>query len=167
MSRVFAQHYTALLISLLVAFAGAAPAGADAVGEAPAQETPVAAPAALTIQVSGLAQVNGNLFIALYDSADTWLGDETVLLRKVVIEDYRSGEFVEVPIDLPAGEYAMTVFYDEDDNGELNTSFIGMPKEPIALSNNATGKFGPPKYEDAAFEVGQEPVLQVIVMEEL
>ena len=127
----------------------------------------IAAAAPLTVQVSGLAEVTGHLFIAVYDSQDTWLGEETVLVRKVLIEENLNGELVEVPIEIAAGEYAMTVFYDEDGNGELNTNFIGMPKEPIALSNNATGKFGPPKYEDARFEVGAAPVVLSITMAEL
>ena len=161
---------TPLLSSLLISsvLAGAALAESPAVQETAAEEAAeAAAAAALTVQVSGLAEVSGHLFIALYDSKDTWLGEDTVLLRKVVIEEHRNGELVEVGFDLAAGQYAMTVFYDADDNGELNTNFIGMPKEPIALSNNATGKFGPPKYEDALFEIATEPVLQLINMEEL
>ncbi len=147
--------------------ASAETSDAEEASAAPAEEAAVSGAAPLTVQVSGLADVTGHLFIAVYDSEDTWLGEDTVLLRKVVIEENRNGELVEVPIDLDAGEYAMTVFYDEDDNGELNTNFIGMPKEPIALSNNATGKFGPPKYEDALFEVGTEPAIQSITMAEL
>ncbi len=156
-----------LVAGPLVASAAGAAEGADAAGNSAVEAPPVAAAAALTVQVSGLSEVSGHLFLAFYDSADTWLGEETVLLRKVLIEDHRNGELVEVPVDLPAGEYAMTVFYDEDDNGELNTNFIGMPKEPVALSNNATGKFGPPKYEDAMFVLGAEPALQAISMEAL
>jgi hypothetical protein len=48
----------------------------------------------------------------------------------------------------------MTVFYDRDDDGKLDTNFIGMPKEPIALSNNAKAKYGPPKFADAACQLG-------------
>jgi uncharacterized protein (DUF2141 family) len=42
-----------------------------------------------------------------------------------------------------------------------------MPKEPIALSNNAVAKFGPPKYADAVFTLGAEPMIQRISMKEL
>ncbi|NND67181.1 MAG: DUF2141 domain-containing protein [Halioglobus sp.] len=170
MIRVLSALQVAVLTGLLAALTGTAFAATGEEGQPASRGALAAAPAeapALTLQVSGLATVNGNLFIALYDSADTWLGEESVLLLKVAIEDHRNGDLVEVPIEVPAGEYAMTVFYDRDDNGELNTSFIGMPKEPIALSNNAAGKFGPPSYEDAVFEVGPEPVLQALHMEQL
>ena len=52
------------------------------------------------------------------------------------------------------------MFYDANNNGKLDTNFIGIPKEPVALSNNARPKFGPPKYKDAVFAVGAEPVIQ-------
>ncbi|MNT83012.1 hypothetical protein D3C72_2228260 [compost metagenome] len=43
------------------------------------------------------------------------------------------------------------VYHDENNNGKLDKNFIGMPKEPVACSNNAKGFMGPPKYEDAKF----------------
>ena len=64
-------------------------------------------------------------------------------------------------------EAPLSVFYDRNGNGELDTNFIGIPKEPIALSNNATGKFGPPKYEDAVFTLGLEPRVQEIRITEI
>jgi len=50
------------------------------------------------------------------------------------------------------GTYAVFVFHDEDNNKELKTNFIGMPKEGMGVSNNAKGHFGPPKYDDAKFD---------------
>ena len=61
---------------------------------------------------------------------------------------------------LPLGDYALSVFYDQDGDGKLKTNFIGMPKEPIALSNNAVAKFGPPEYDDAVFSLGAQPLIQ-------
>jgi uncharacterized protein (DUF2141 family) len=37
----------------------------------------------------------------------------------------------------------------------------------VALSNNARPKFGPPKYKDAVFTLGEEPLTQSISMEEI
>ena len=57
---------------------------------------------------------------------------------------------------LPAGEYAIRVMQDIDEDGKLKTNMIGMPKEPWGMSNNATGKFGPPTWEDARFALGPD-----------
>ena len=45
----------------------------------------------------------------------------------------------------------MSAFQDENGNGKLDTNFIGMPKEGVGASNDAAGKFGPPKFDDARF----------------
>jgi uncharacterized protein (DUF2141 family) len=54
---------------------------------------------------------------------------------------------------LPAGRFAVAVFHDENDNGELDTNLLGLPKEGYGFSRNATGSFGPARFADAAVEV--------------
>jgi uncharacterized protein (DUF2141 family) len=117
------------------------------------------------VELSGLQNASGNIYIAVYDSDDTWLGDEAVLQQKVVIADALDGEIVRAEFQLQPGEYAFSIFYDINNNGKLDTNFIGIPKEPVALSNNARPKFGPPKYKDAVFPLGAEPVIQRISIE--
>jgi uncharacterized protein (DUF2141 family) len=53
--------------------------------------------------------------------------------------------------DIAAGDYAVSVFHDENSNGKLDRNFIGMPKEGVGASNDAKGHFGPPKFNDAQF----------------
>ena len=121
----------------------------------------------LRVELTGLQQVDGDLYIAVYDSDDTWLGETTVLDQKVVIAEARDGELVSTELQLPPGEYALSIFYDSNANGELDTNFIGIPKEPVALSNNARPRFGPPKYKDAKFTLGSQPLTQRISMEKI
>ena len=121
----------------------------------------------LTVEISGLKDATGDVYIAVYNSDSTWLSDATVQSKKVTISDALDGDLVRTELQLPLGEYALSVFYDKDNDGELDTNFIGMPKEPIALSNNAVAKFGPPKYADAVFTLGAEPLIQRISMKEL
>ena len=119
------------------------------------------------LELSGLGEASGDLYIAVYDTEASWLGDDTYLDKKVAIADALEGDLVRTEVVLPPGEYAVSIFHDRNNNGELDTNFIGMPKEPIAMSNNARPKFGPPKYEDAVFSVGDEQVTQKIIMNEL
>jgi uncharacterized protein (DUF2141 family) len=90
-----------------------------------------------------------------------------VLNQKVDIADALDGDLVRTELLLPLGDYALSVFYDQDGDGELKTNFIGMPKEPIALSNNAVAKFGPPKYSDAVFSLGAQPIIQSLSIKAL
>jgi uncharacterized protein (DUF2141 family) len=59
--------------------------------------------------------------------------------------------------DLPAGVYAVKVFHDINSDSELNTSWIGWPKEPYGFSNDAPVNMGPPPYRLAAFQVKDGP----------
>ncbi len=126
-----------------------------------------AQPATVKIEINGLEEISGDLYLAVYDSSDAWLGDGVVLSQKIVIDEARNGDLVVAEFEVAQGNYAFTIFYDENTNGDLDTNFIGIPKEPIALSNNARAKFGPPKFDDAVFEVGSAPVLQRIDMTEI
>jgi len=101
----------------------------------------------------------------VYDSEDKWLGDEVLLTQKVAIAEALEGDLVLSELSLPAGNYAFSVFYDVNNNDKLDTNFIGIPKEPVAISNNARPSMGPPKYKDAVFAVGSEPVIQRIEIE--
>jgi uncharacterized protein (DUF2141 family) len=119
------------------------------------------------LEIDGLKDASGDIYIAVYDSDDNWLGDETVMQQKVVIGEALDGELVKAELQLPPGEYAFSIFYDVNANGELDTNFIGIPKEPVAISNNARPSFGPPSYEDAVFTLGADPVIQQIEIESI
>src|SRR5690625_2249513 len=53
---------------------------------------------------------------------------------------------------LPPGDYALLIYHDENRNGELDQNFVGIPREPIALSNNYLPK-GPPSLSRASISV--------------
>ncbi len=124
-------------------------------------------PSTILLEISGLQEAEGNLYIAVYDSEDTWLGENTVARQTLSIPDTRNGELVKTEILLPQGEYALSIYHDTNNNGELDTNFIGIPREPVALSNNARPRFGPPKYKNAVFSLGAEAVVQRIDMADL
>jgi uncharacterized protein (DUF2141 family) len=51
---------------------------------------------------------------------------------------------------IPAGEYAISCYHDENSNDHFDTNFLGLPREGYAVSNDVIGLFGP-KYPDARF----------------
>ena len=55
---------------------------------------------------------------------------------------------------IPEGVYAAQAYQDENSDGVINRNFFGIPLEGIGFSNNAAMRFGPPAFEDAAFQVG-------------
>lgn len=102
----------------------------------------------LTVTIEGAGPNSGQIFFSLFDSKETWM--EAPAVRQTAPVD-ENGRCVFITPGLPAGEYAASVFYDENMNGELDTGFLGIPKEKFGFSNNAKARMGPASYKDAKF----------------
>jgi len=62
---------------------------------------------------------------------------------------------------MPQGDYAISLFHDENANGKLDTVMM-IPKEGFGFSRDARVVFGPPRFAAAAFRVGSAPLSQHI-----
>lgn len=113
----------------------------------------------LTVDFKGMKSNNGSLFVALYNKEDSFL--KTPI--KATILKIENKKATATFNDLPAGVYAISAFHDENNNKKMDTNFIGIPKEPIGISNDATGFMGPPKYKDAKFNISKDIALTIIV----
>jgi uncharacterized protein (DUF2141 family) len=111
----------------------------------------------LTIVVDGVEELKGKILVAVYDSAG--------FLRKPVYYGIAKADKEEVTIVIDsiatAGEYAVSIFHDENDNFKLDTGQFGIPVEKTGFSNNAKGKNGPPKFEDCAIKVKESSVIYI------
>ena len=125
------------------------------VGQAYAQSPPK-----LIIELSNLKSDAGKIMIAAYDQADHFLGEKAVAVMKVPVRDLVDNR---IAFDgLTFGQYALSIFHDENDNGELDTNIFKIPKEPFGFSNDAKGRFGPPKFQAASFRFdSNQQVIQV------
>lgn len=115
----------------------------------------------ISVDVSEINSDRGALVVQVYDSKDTWLSDNTVLSKRYELQSGDSGKTVSIPIELEAGNYAVSVYHDENDNKKLDANFIGIPKEPVGLSNDHRPKFGPPQYKKAEIEVNEGTVISI------
>jgi len=110
--------------------------------------------ATLTVKVTGLEHERGRVFVALYAESKKWLKKDGAVRSEIVVAE--SGACTAVFKDLPAGTYAASVFHDENDNGTLDTNILGIPNEGIGFSMARIGRFGPPNFKKASFEVGAD-----------
>lgn len=99
----------------------------------------------------GSAPAGGTLVLQVYDSPNAFgdFRDPVRELRTPARADgeYRIGE-------VPAGLVALVVYVDENGNGLIDKNFIGIPKEPLGISNDYRPK-GPPVFDRAAFSVAE------------
>ena len=112
----------------------------------------------LTIAFEGIKQAKGTkVYVALYDTEDSFLKKPL----KGTISEVKDGKAVTTFESLEPGVYAVSAFYDKNANGKMDTNFLGIPKEPTAMSNNAKARFGPPKYKDAKFELTEDTTITI------
>jgi uncharacterized protein (DUF2141 family) len=123
-------------------------------------EPPPSDPVVGTLRVVpvGLETDRGAVMILLARSEAEFESDAEAFRNAVVKVENRQA--MAVFEDVPYGAYAIKVFHDENDNRELDTNFVGFPKEKFGFSNNAMGRMGPPSYEQArfAFEAEQAKI---------
>jgi uncharacterized protein (DUF2141 family) len=110
-----------------------------------------AAAASLKVNMEGIEKTAGTLMIRVANSEETFAEGRPVAAVQMAATQKTHSFTLE---GLPEGTYALRLMHDVNDNGELDTNVVGMPKEPYAFSNNAKANFGPPKFEQAAFGVG-------------
>jgi uncharacterized protein (DUF2141 family) len=134
--------------------------GQDAGTAAPA--APAAVGVTLTVEISGIEPLEGNLMLALHDHAGDF-PKVTAALRTNMVKVTSNPQTITFA-DVPPGTYAVGVVQDVNANGKLDTKMFGMPAEPIGVSNNAKGRFGPPKFDDAKFAVGKVPLKLAITL---
>jgi len=66
--------------------------------------------------------------------------------------------------NIAPGRYAIALLHDENNNGKADRALMMMPTEGFGFSRDAKVRLGPPKFEDAAFDVAGEPVSHTIKM---
>ena len=105
----------------------------------------------LTVEVDNVRNGKGKVHVGLWMDPDGFTDGDRLLVGEAAPAE--EGKKVIEFKDLPPGRYALAVFHDENDNGEFDTSWIGLPAEGLGFSNGAWIGFGPPSFEDAAVEL--------------
>jgi uncharacterized protein (DUF2141 family) len=123
-------------LAFLVALAAAAPAQA---GD-------------LVVTIDGLRSDKGDVRLGLFRK-EGWL-DDARTVGHAVVKATLSTRIV-MP-NVPPGVYGIAVFHDENGNGKHDTNFFGLPLEGYGFSRDAPIMLGPPKFDDAMFEVTEQ-----------
>lgn len=116
----------------------------------------------LTLQLSGFPSQQGKASIAVFDQAENFphQPEKAIAARILPVEaKVLSTTFH----DLAAGKLAVAVYHDENNNGQLDKNFFGIPTEAYGFSNNARGTFGPPCFDEAAIILKNEVTIEITV----
>jgi uncharacterized protein (DUF2141 family) len=115
----------------------------------------------LTVSVSGLKPLKGDLYIGLHSRPDYFQVPDSALMKaKIVVnEETEVIHFDEVP----TGKYAIAIYHDENLNSILDVNEIGIPKEGYGFSIKKQVP-GRPKFEEAAFDVSRNDTVEIITI---
>ena len=104
----------------------------------------------LIVEITNVTSEEGQIILAIYNSSDNY--DKRIAFQEVKLKPEIDTVIFET--NVPDGEYLVMLVHDINNNGKLDTSFIGMPKEPVGLSNY-DGKGIPGKFKNHKFSVNE------------
>ncbi|MGB3181072.1 MAG: DUF2141 domain-containing protein [Cyclobacteriaceae bacterium] len=112
----------------------------------------------IRLMVENLRNDAGMVRVVLFNSEDGFPGKHEKGWKVVNVKAEQPVTMVTFD-KVPHGVYALAVLHDENENGRMDTNFVGMPKEGYGVSNNAKASmFGPPLYDDAVFMLDAEEI---------
>ena len=110
-----------------------------------------AAAADLTLSIDGARSTEGVVAICLWSDGKDFpdCGKSRTAVRRSVAAGALGRPIVFK--NLKPGTFAISALHDENGNGRLDTNLIGIPKEGIAVSNDAHPKFSAPRFTETSF----------------
>ncbi len=117
---------------------------------APARAGDAANPDGIKVEVTGFRNDKGQLGCSLWPGPKGFPEDDSHITGHMwaKIQNNR-GECLFRGV--PAGDYAVTLFHDENGNGKFDSNFIGYPLEGYGFSNNAKARFKAPSFDETKF----------------
>lgn len=115
-------------------------------------------PYQLEVNIENLERTKGTLYITLFNSEEGFKNDNFYRFKKLQVTKNMEPIRFET---LPTGNYALKVFHDVNNNGQLDVSLFGIPKEPYGFSNNAMGAFGSPNFEQCSIAFTENKTIAI------
>ena len=117
----------------------------------------------IVVKIENLKSDKGVLIIALFNSEESYLKKD---YKRLIVDAKNIKESV-VFENVPQGIYSASIIHDENENGELDKNWIGIPKESFGFTKKSLGVMGPPSFKETCFEVKDKETSVLIKMKTL
>ena len=104
----------------------------------------------LDITVKGVRDDKGMIRAGIYNTPDTFPKEGKAMARTAV--PAKAGSVTLQFTDLPPGKYAVILYHDENNDGQMDKRFGMIPIEGYGLSNNVKAS-GKPAFDQCAFDI--------------
>ena len=105
----------------------------------------------IKVEITGLRSDKGQLGCSLWAGPDGFPRDDSHILKHVWAPIKNAAGECVFSGAFPAGDYAVTLFHDENKNGKFDSNFIGYPLEGYGFSNNVVPRFKAPSFDETKF----------------
>lgn len=105
----------------------------------------------IELTIKNIPNSNGQIMIGIYNKAEGFTEVDKTFRNKTV--PAKKGTMTIKIEGIPNGDYALSVFHDQNANGKLDKNFFGVPTEYYGFSNDARGTFGPPDFSECVVKV--------------
>ena len=83
------------------------------------------------LEITGINVNQGQIYVKIYSNDRDYRSD--IPCAVYVLES--ASQSIVYSFDILEGEYLIALFQDTNNNGKLDTNFLGFPREPVGLSN--------------------------------
>ena len=85
----------------------------------------------IAVELTGVTVNGGDVHVFVFSNEQDYKKD--IRFKSFVMESANS--VLVYILDLPEGEYLISAFQDTNGNGKTDIGFLGIPKEPIGITN--------------------------------
>ncbi|WGK66236.1 DUF2141 domain-containing protein [Croceiramulus getboli] len=117
----------------------------------------------IMVKVTEIEKVEGAIYFLIYKTDEGFPKEKDKAYKMGKVTDYKTNASYTFE-NIPYGTYAIAFFQDENGNGILDDNFIGIPKEPVGVSNITS--MGKPSFKKCKFELKEnekEMTLQMVI----
>jgi uncharacterized protein (DUF2141 family) len=114
----------------------------------------------LTVIVENVNKEGGSIGVLVFNATRGWPEDRFAAFKDVVVPARPGTVNVVIP-GLPAGDYALAILHDVNQNHKLDKNLFGVPKEQWGMSNNPHATIKAPPFSAAKFSLSGDMEVRV------
>ncbi|NJC27789.1 DUF2141 domain-containing protein [Neolewinella antarctica] len=104
------------------------------------------------LRVSNVKVARGMIWVGIYEGDHDFMDREKARIIGVNVEA-AGDNYLELPDMVVNQEYALAVFHDVDNDGDMNRNWLGLPSEPWAFTGEAKTRLRLPTFSEVKFRV--------------
>ena len=121
-------------------------------------------PPGIHVEILDIRNSNGSVACGLFESPEGFPTEYLRCATNIMITKVRDKKVSFDFHGIAPGTYALVVVHDENVNGKLDTSWMGVPKEGYGFSNDAKSFLSAPSFSAASFQYNGQNLDMTIEM---